>query len=62
MLVTKYCLDEQTLVDGMSWVCKLNGGGKISCNILIGKFEEKRAPEVPGISEGKIGPKNDLKI
>jgi hypothetical protein len=62
LLVNRYYLDDQTVVDGISWVCKLNGGEENACIILIRKPEEKRAPEFPGIAERKIGTKNDLKI
>jgi hypothetical protein len=64
MLVNKYYLDGQTVVDGISWihVCKVNGGEENACIIWISKPEEKRALEFPGIAERKIGPKNDLKI
>jgi hypothetical protein len=62
MLVIKYYLDGQTVEDGISWVCKLNGGEENGCIILITKSKEKRTPEFPGIAEKKIGPKNDLNI
>ena len=62
MLVTKYYLDDQTVVDGISWVCRLNGGEENACIILIRKPKEKTAPEFPGIAERKIGPKNALNI
>jgi len=62
MLVAKYYLDDQTVVDGISWVCKLNGGEENACVILIRKPEEKKEREFPGIAERKIGPKNDIKI
>jgi hypothetical protein len=55
-------LDDQTVVGGISWVCKLNGGEGNACIILIRKPEQKRAPEFPGIAERKIRTKNDLNI
>lgn len=58
MLVTKYYLGDQTVVDGISWVCKLNGGEENACVILI----RKRAPDFPGIADRKVGPNNVIKI
>jgi hypothetical protein len=58
MLVTKYYLDDQTVVDGISWICKLNGGEENACVILIRKPEQKKEPEFPG----KAGEKLDQKI
>ena len=62
MLFTKYYLDGQTVEDGISWVCKLNGGEENALIILITKPKEKRAPDFPGIAGRKTGPKNDLNI
>jgi hypothetical protein len=62
MLVNKYYLDDQTVSDGIIWLCKLNGGEENACIILIRKPEEKRAPEFPGTAERKTGQKNYIKI